>query len=123
MSFVAGLAHFITHTNYIVSLHGKQDNQITKKTENDNLDDQTGGGNDQVNESMDISENNDLPEALLHSLKHPRLIETGVIEFQSEKPVKRKIESIEKISPSKQIKLETNKPGKKRPMKHKFNFL
>lgn len=119
---VPGLGHTIKQPRYIVTLpDNKGPMNITKSIETDDLDqnvEQTGGGSE-----SDLPKDNSktsIDQVLLHSMNHPRLIETGSISMQAVKPLKHKLE-VKKSEPN--IKKPKVQSSSKKPIVHKFQFM
>jgi len=120
---IPGIAHSSKppHSSQIVSLSSAtrhQGNFISKKLEKEETDVQTGGGK---KEESDLAKNLKLDSVLLHSMKHPRMIETSSVTFERSKPLKQKPKDKQgsgEVSTAKKPKLTT-----KSNMKHKFSFL
>lgn len=115
---IPGLGHTIKQTNLIVSLpEPKSANHISKSIEpTENV--QTGGGGDNDVEQNDYT-NSDIDKILVHSMKHPRMIQTGSISIGAGKTPKHKLEAKQPNSIKRQ-KLQSSQSG---AVVHKFQFM
>ncbi|MBM3938531.1 MAG: hypothetical protein FJ333_07760 [Sphingomonadales bacterium] len=117
---IPGIGHCLRNTSFTVALSQQKRNSgyhLTKKTEDVAEDAQIGSG-ESANDNE--SKNVNLDKILLHSMKHPKMIETSSVTFEK-KPVKRQSQQGKGTEvPHKKQNVPSSQV--KRSVPHKFSF-